>query len=160
MSADDDDVDTSRKTVKTFVPAYQKDAWKRHADGLDMSQSEFVRTMVQAGRRDFELEPSASSGAAPGTRENAADESGDSPEASSNGGATGASSAAGPDLEEQIVSILVDADHLSWDELLAKLTDDIEDRLEETLQQLQTENRVQYSGRHGGYAVVEGSDGN
>ena len=144
MSADEEDVDTSRKTVKTFVPAYQKDEWKRHADELDMSQSEFVRTMVQAGRRDFEIEPVAS-------------DSGSEGDAS--GGSTGGDPGGGADLEERIVSILSGSDHLSWEELVARLTNDIEDRLDETLQQLQTENRVQYSGRHGGYAVVEGNDG-
>jgi len=39
--------------VKTYVPEYQKDEWREHADDLDMSLSEFVRTMVQAGRRGF-----------------------------------------------------------------------------------------------------------
>ena len=48
--------DVERAVVKTYVPAYQKDAWVDHADRLDMSQSEFVRTMVQAGRSGFEFE--------------------------------------------------------------------------------------------------------
>src|SRR6056297_3482271 len=52
-SAMSDSADTSRSTVKTYVPAYQKASWQDHADDLDMSQSEFVRTMVQAGRRGF-----------------------------------------------------------------------------------------------------------
>jgi hypothetical protein len=147
MSADEEDVDTSRKTVKTFVPAYQKDEWKRHAEELDMSQSEFVRTMVQAGRRDFEFESTSSREASAGDE-------------ASGGGSPGGDGTGGDDLEDRIVSILANSDHLSWDELLSRLTNDIEDRLEATLQQLQTENRVQYSGRHGGYAVVEGNDGN
>jgi hypothetical protein len=151
MSADDEDVDTTRKTVKTFVPAYQKDAWKRHADDLDMSQSEFVRTMVQAGRRDFDLESPASAASEAESDANGGGSKSHSNDAN-DGGASG-------DLEARIVSILAGSEHLSWDELVAQLTNDIEDRLEETLQQLQTENRVQYSGRHGGYAVVEGHDG-
>jgi hypothetical protein len=160
MSADDDDVDTSRKTVKTFVPAYQKDAWKRHADDLDMSQSEFVRTMVQAGRRDFELEsPSRSESSPEGDASGGVDESGTG--GGDGGRSGGGHGGGGGDLDERIVSILSGSEHLSWDELVARLTTDIEDRLEETLQRLQTENRVQYSGRHGGYAVVmEGNDGN
>jgi hypothetical protein len=146
MSADEEDVDTSRKTVKTFVPAYQKDEWKRHADDLDMSQSEFVRTMVQAGRRDFEIESAVTNSG---------------PESDASASSTGSDPGGGAgDLEERIVSILAGSEHLSWEELVARLTNDIEDRLEETLQQLQTENRVQYSGRHGGYAVVERDDGN
>ena len=51
MTADGED--TSRTQVRTYVPAYQKSEWESHADELDMSQSEFVRTMVQAGRTRF-----------------------------------------------------------------------------------------------------------
>ncbi|WP_276301071.1 DUF5805 domain-containing protein [Halorussus lipolyticus] len=134
----DENVDTSRKTVKTFVPAYQKDEWKRHADELDMSQSEFVRTMVQAGRSDFEFD-------APGASESETE--------------TDETGSDGENLDEHVLSVLSTTEHLSWDELLDQLTNSIEDRLEETLQQLQTENRVQYSGRHGGYTLISGDDG-
>lgn len=41
--------------VTTRVPAYQKEAWRADAEELGMSQSEFVRTMVQAGRRELGL---------------------------------------------------------------------------------------------------------
>lgn len=135
--SDEEEVDRSRTVVKTFIPAYQKEKWKRHADELDMSQSEFVRTMVQAGRRDFEFETTG-----PSESEAESDEAGD-----------------GEELEEHVVSVLSTTEHLSWDDLLDKLTNSIEDRLEETLQQLQTENRVQYSGRRDGYTLVAGNDG-
>lgn len=140
--ADEQGVDTSRKTVKTFVPAYQKKEWKRHADELDMSQSEFVRTMVQAGRSDFEIEPLEPTQSNSSTADR-------SPDAS-----------VGDELDDHVISILSASEHLSWDELVDELTDSIEDRLEETLQQLQRNNRVQYSGRHGGYTLVKGNDGN
>lgn len=136
--SEEEETDTSRKAVKTFIPAYQKEEWKRHADELDMSQSEFVRTMVQAGRRDFEFEKTGTS------------------ESESEAGETGDS---GEDLEEHVLSVLSTTEHLSWDSLLDRLTNSIEDRLEETLQQLQTENRVQYSGRREGYTLVAGNDG-
>lgn len=45
--------DDERKTAKTYIPAYQKEEWKEHADELGMSQSEFIRCMVQAGRKVF-----------------------------------------------------------------------------------------------------------
>lgn len=52
-----------RTAVKTYVPAYQKEHWVEQAEELDMGLSEFVRTMVQAGRRGFggevESEPDA-----------------------------------------------------------------------------------------------------
>ena len=128
---------SERKTVMTYVPAQQKDEWKRHAERLGMSQSEFVRTMVQAGRSDFEVperygEPEG--------------------EGSSDG-------EGGSEFEERVLDALSAADHRSWDELLSALTDDIEDRLDETLQDLQAANRVQYSGRHGGYSLAPGAFG-
>jgi len=141
--ADDEDIDTTRKSVKTFVPAYQKAEWKRHADELDMSQSEFVRTMVQAGRRDFDVEPISSSDS--------------SSESDSDDG--DADAADGEELEEHVLAVLSTSEHLSWDDLVDELTNSIEDRLEETLQQLQRNNRVQYSGRQGGYTLVGGTDG-
>ncbi|SFC00000.1 hypothetical protein SAMN05444422_103431 [Halobiforma haloterrestris] len=127
-----DSADTSRKTVKTYVPAYQKEEWQSHADELDMSQSEFVRTMVQAGRRGFE----------PG------DEEPGSPDA--NPGGDG--------LETRVLELL-SADTYSWDELLEAVSDDIESRLDDALEELQAKNEIRYSGRHGGYTTVGDSDG-
>ena len=45
----------TRVTINTYVPEYQRDLWKQHAELLDMNLSEFVRAMVQAGRRDFDI---------------------------------------------------------------------------------------------------------
>ncbi|NHN58680.1 MULTISPECIES: DUF5805 domain-containing protein [Halorussus] len=131
-----DDADTDRAVVKTFVPTYQKDEWKRHADELDMSQSEFVRTMVQAGRRGFGLESETVSS------ENRAE------------GESEGSSPGGDGLETRLLDLLDSGEYLSWDQLVEELAGDFEDRLEETLQRLQNDNRVQYSGRRGGYTVV------
>lgn len=134
--ADEEDVDTSRKTVKTFVPAYQKEEWKRHAEELDMSQSEFVRTMVQAGRSDFEIEPIQPA----------------EPDSNSSEGGNGR------EFEERVLSVLSESEYPSWDELVDQLVDDIEEQLDESLQRLQRENRIEYSGRHDGYAVVTEND--
>ncbi|MFB6122874.1 MAG: DUF5805 domain-containing protein [Haloferacaceae archaeon] len=130
MDTEDDDVDTSRTAVKTYVPAYQKDRWRDHADRLDMSQSEFVRTMVQAGRRKFDV---------PGTAETATNQSSEDD---------------GDAFERRVRAALSEGDHRSWDELVERLTGNIEDRLESTLQDLQAANDVQYSGRHDGYTLV------
>lgn len=124
-----DSADTSRKSVKTYVPAYQKEEWQSHADDLDMSQSEFVRTMVQAGRKGFE-----SDSAEP-----------DSPDPDPGGSG----------LETQVLNLL-SSNTYSWEELLEAVSDDIESRLDETLEDLQSENRIRYSGRHGGYTTVDG----
>ncbi|GAB6862017.1 DUF5805 domain-containing protein [Haloplanus litoreus] len=123
--------DADSVAVKTYVPPYQKERWREHADRLGMSQSEFVRTMVQAGRRDFEVPEPADS---------------------VKGGEEVSSG-----LEPQVKGALDPEDHRSWDDLLAAVTEDVEDRLEETLADLQEANVVQYSGRAGGYTLVEDS---
>jgi hypothetical protein len=137
------DVDTSRVAVKTYVPAYQKDEWQSHADRLGMSQSEFVRTMVQAGRRGFLDGPEESGD----TEDRDTD---DTDETDSTDGDAG-----GDDLRERVVDALEDDSHHDWEELLEAVTDDIESRLEETLAELQDDNVVRYSGRHGGYTLIE-----
>jgi hypothetical protein len=122
--------DTERKVVKTYVPSHQKEQWHEHAAELEMSQSEFVRLMTQAGRRDFDLDGDVTD---PGPDDETPGVDG---------------------FEDRVLDILVDG-YCSWDELVQSLTDDIEERLETTLQQLQRENRVRYSGRHGGYTAED-----
>lgn len=127
--SDDDEVDTARKRVRTYVPAYQKEEWERHADRMDMSLSEFVRSMVQAGRRGFTGDDGRS-------------------------GSTEPSGAGDPDLEERVIGALADAECLSWEELLTEVTDDVEAQLEETLR---SSDRIQHSPRNGGYVLEEES---
>ena len=129
--------DTERTAVKTYVPAYQREIWDEHADELDMSRSEFVRSMVQAGRKGFDPRGS--------TAETGQDEDVD---------VSGDASDDSHTLESEILEQL-DGQCLAWDELFEALTDDIESQLEETLQELQSANRVQYSGPRGGYVLVE-----
>jgi len=137
MAADSDE----RTSVRTYVPKYQKENWQSHADELDMSQSEFVRTMVQAGRKGFEP---------PETEASLDSASAEDTEPRSPGANPG-----GNGLKERVVEALADGDHCDWDGLVAALTDDIEQRLDETLQELQSAGRVRYSGRHGGYVLDE-----
>jgi len=124
--------DTSRAVVQTYVPTYQRELWDDHADRLDMSRSEFVRTMVQAGRRQIGDDPELVAGA---EQERTASEE--------------------ESLGEEVVTLLTEADALAWEELLAALTDDIESRLDETLQELQESNQIRYSGREDGYVLGE-----
>ena len=143
--ATDDDVDTSRTSVKTYVPAYQKAQWKSHADELGMSQSEFVRSMVQAGRRGFggsddEADGSSPAGASVQERNNES--------MIQQGGGSG-------ELSERVVALLEREGTLSWEALVEALTDDIEERLDDTMAELQDESKVRYSGRHGGYTLSE-----
>lgn len=123
--------DKEQRVVKTYVSAYQKERWREHADELEMSQSEFIRTMTQAGRRGFDF------GSNDTRRMDSEDET-----------------PGVDDLEDRVLNIL-DNGYCSWDKLVESLTEDLEDRLEVTLQRLQRKNRIQYSGRHGGYTVED-----
>lgn len=127
-----DSADTEKKSIKTYVPAYQKATWKSHADELEMSQSEFIRTMVQAGRKGFEPASEEPTSPAPNPGGNA--------------------------LETQVLKLLSN-DSYSWEELLETVSNDIESRLDETLEELQAANEIRYSGRHGGYTVVGDHNG-
>ncbi|QWC20405.1 DUF5805 domain-containing protein [Halorubrum sp. 2020YC2] len=123
---------SDRQSVKTYVPTEQKDVWREHADELDMSLSEFVRTMVQAGRRGFA--PAAETGS-----EEPASEPSDP---------------GGRDLETRVRAVL-ESGPCSWDELVQAVVSDVEDELEATLDDLQDRNRVRYSGRDGGYVLTD-----
>jgi len=134
----DSEANDERVSVRTYVPAYQREEWDDHADELGMSRSEFVRTMVQAGRRGFFEEPDE-------PESPTVDSSGPDPKGSS--GET--------DLEDQVIGALSRGAYLPWEDLLQAVTEDIERRLEETLQTLQSSGRVRYSGRNGGYTIDE-----
>jgi hypothetical protein len=141
IMAADSDPNTSKVAVQTYLPEYQRDEWDAHAEELDMSRSEFVKAMVQAGRRGFEGETRPESEPAVSAP------SEQSPEAGGTGSLPGAS------LEETVIDELADEEYLSWEDLLAAVTDDVESRLEATLQELQSSGKVRYSGRHGGYTL-------
>ena len=110
-----------------------------------MSQSEFVRTMVQAGRRGFgadETDDTSDTDERTGPDENPVEPG---PPGSTPGG---------NGLEDWLLDTL-DEEPCSWDELLGEMTEDVEERLDAVLERLQTENRIQYSGRSGGYVKTE-----
>ncbi|MEY7849912.1 DUF5805 domain-containing protein [Natrarchaeobius sp. A-rgal3] len=128
----EESANTERTSISTYLPAYQKAEWESHADDLGMSQSEFVRTMVQAGRKGFE----------PAEKE--------LPSEGSDPGGNG--------LETRVLELL-STDTYSWDELLEAISDDVESRLDDAIGDLQANNRIRYSGRHDGYVLVGGDDG-
>ena len=130
---DSAEVDTERTRVQTYVPAYQKSVWQEHADELGMTQSEFVRTMVQAGRRGFL----------------------DGTETADSGGASSASNPQGEGTEEAVVESLRAEGPLDWDQLVERLSENVEDRLDEALTSLQDQSRLRYSGRDGGYVLTD-----
>ena len=130
--------DEGRVTISTYVPAHQRERWREDAERLGMSQSEFLRTMVQAGRRGFALDG----------------ESGKSVEADVAG-----SNPRGNDLKTAIHEILRTSGPLAWSDLTAELIGDLEDDLESALIELQSENRIQHSPREGTYSLAEADGG-
>lgn len=161
-----EDVDTSRVAVKTYVPAYQKEAWAAEAEELDMSQSEFVRTMVQAGRRGFLDELDTDLDPVPEADTDGSTASEDSePDATADVDASDATTQNEPGADGQAIDIADRAFHLiaaeepiDWDDLHTELVGDLEAELDRSLQELQAENRITYSGREGGYVVLEGEN--
>ena len=135
-------VDDERVTVRTYVPAWQRERWREEAEDRGMSQSEFVRTMVQAGRRGFDL------------GETAAEQS--NPVKGSDRDVTPGVEAGGVELEDRTLELVEREGPLDWDGLVEGLVGDFEDRLEDALGELQSANRVKHSGRAGGYVVDDG----
>lgn len=127
-----------RVSVQTYVPAAQRQVWRDEADEMDMSQAEYVRSMVQAGRRSFDLGGSGNGGTKP------TDERG-SPDA--NPGGSG--------LKDRVLDVLETYEVADWEDIRAAVTDDIDDRLEDALSELQGEDSIRYSGRRDGYVVVD-----
>ncbi|MFB6125301.1 MAG: DUF5805 domain-containing protein [Halanaeroarchaeum sp.] len=136
-----DDSATERSVVTTYVPAYQKAAWREHADDLGMSQSEFVKTMVQAGRRGFGADVETPDAATPSS----------TPEPQGSRADDGA-----PDgFEAQVLSAVENQPYLGWDELVEAVLGDLEGDLEEAVTNLQQRNEITHSPRKGGYVRVE-----
>jgi len=154
-----DGPETERVSVSTYVPAYQRETWTAEAESMGVSRSEYVRLMVQAGRRSFDLDGAGDRGSEPptngtsgaGDRSPGTSVTGRNPEDGRNPG----SDPRGGVLRDRVLDLLDSEEYLDWDELVAGLTEDIEDRLDETLDTLQSEGRVRHSGRHGGYTVVD-----
>lgn len=136
--SDEEGSETETVQVKTRVPKYQKSEWKADAERLGMSQSEFVRTMVQAGRSGFEAPENGASESNPS----------ETPPDPSN--------PRGDGLKLRVHSALAEREVVSWDELVAELSDDFEDRLEAALAELEATNRIRYSPRDGGYVSTDG----
>jgi hypothetical protein len=122
MSKDDD-----RTAVTTYVPSYQKDEWATHAEQLEMSQAEFVRTMVQAGRRGFD-----------DTDPDSTDSEGSNPRG---------------DMEETVLQALDDTGPLTWEDLHEEVTNDLEDQLEEAIVSLQDEDLISHRPRDNSYVL-------
>ncbi|AGN02857.1 hypothetical protein L593_14605 [Salinarchaeum sp. Harcht-Bsk1] len=128
--------DPERTSVRTYVPAYQKEEWATRANELEMSLSEFVRTMVQAGKRGFEGgQPAAESR----DREK---------------GGSGDATPGGQDLETTVLDALENGP-LEFDELVDVVAEDFRRDVDEALGRLEEEDRVEHDRLDGGYRVTD-----
>lgn len=130
--------DTERTAVRTYVPQYQKEEWADHADSLDMSQSEFVRTMVQAGRKELGL--ASNEGTSEDSNRAQPDDSGSS------------------DMRDAIIEALEEGEPLDWDDLVNCVVGDIEGEIEAVLERLEDEKMVRYRPRKQGYVLTHERD--
>lgn len=124
----DEELDTESVHVQTYIPAYQRDIWDEEAEEMNMNRSEYLRSMVQAGRR-------AMSG------EIALDEDTDKDDDA--------------DLRDDVLEAIRDSDHVSFDVLVNALASDFEGRMDAILDELQNDDLIRYNGRHGGYTAVK-----
>lgn len=132
-----EEADTDRVAVRTYVPEYQRAEWDSEAEALDMSRAEYVRSMVQAGRREFSVAATPTS-----TAGEEQPRSGDA-----NPGGNG--------LRTRMLDVLDSEGPCEWDELVAGVTGDLEQRLEEQLESLKHEGAVHHDARGGGYRVSD-----
>jgi hypothetical protein len=110
--ASDGTVETDRAHVQTYVPEYQKDEWVSEAEAMNMSLSEFVRSMVQAGRSDISADADV------GSSDSAGEPAG-TPSSTPDPGGSG--------LEDRVVDILDSDEFYDWDELVADTSELVED---------------------------------
>jgi predicted Rossmann fold nucleotide-binding protein DprA/Smf involved in DNA uptake len=121
--------DDARRAVQTYVPASQRERWLAEADDLDMSQAEYVRSMVQAGRRNLGIDE----------RERTED-----PDANPRGN----------DVKDRVLSALSRENPVAFDRIVAQVTGDIEGEVQAALSRLDQDDRVRH--RPGEGYVIDG----
>lgn len=121
--------EADRAAITTYIPAYQKAEWEADAEALEMSQSEFVRTMVQAGRRGF------------------GDPTHEEPD--SQGSNPGSS------VRETVLQVLESNGDLTWEELFEQIANDLESKVETAVMELQEERIIAHKPRDGTYTLKE-----
>lgn len=123
-----DSTSTERKTVKTYVPNFQKQEWKNQAHESDMTLSEFVRVMVQSGRNAYFVDRQ------------------ESPRPDVTPGGNG--------LKTRILDILQSNGPKTFDELVDAISSNIETDVEHALNELQSEQQLEHTIR-GKWSILE-----
>lgn len=132
--------DGERAAVRTYVTENQRDEWDREAERLEMSRAEYVRSMVQAGRRGFTLEePDAQ------------------PENPSEGPCSDVDPG-GDGLRTRILDVLEREGPCSWDEIVAEVTQELEDQVDAELEVLNRQGVIEQDSRTGNHRVTENGE--
>lgn len=139
-----DSVDTDRTVVTTYVPAYQKSAWESHAAELGMSQSEFVRSMVQAGRRGFGADSED-----PSNESDAGRQPSDVEEAGS------ADATPGVDTRKLVLQTLETDGPLTGEEIVDAVLEEWRSEIGDTLETLQAEGVIRRPALGNEFELVE-----
>ncbi len=121
--------DSESVAITTYIPQHQKSKWESHADELEMSLSEFVRTMVQAGRRGFgDTEPDSTQSADVNP---------------------------GSNMQKTVLQALDENEGLTWDELVEFVQTDLESSLETAVIKLQEADDITHRPRDGTYTRTD-----
>jgi hypothetical protein len=119
MCTTDEMSDSSEnKEVKTRIPPEQVEIWTEEADEMNVPRSEYIRYMVQAGRRQFAFTEAA------------------------------ASDTDGTDINRRVVAALQEHNKLSWEELTNEVIGDLEDEIEDAVEELEDVGDVRTSLRN------------
>jgi len=110
-------------SVQVTVPDHQLEEWDELAEENDMSRSMFVRACVEAGRRQLAELEPT--------------------ESESNS----------KELESDIINVVSENNGISADNLVAEVTEPIEEEIYKKIEKLDGEGRLAYSPRKGGYVV-------
>lgn len=109
---------SKRKRIRTSAPEEQIEIWEAEAEEMNVTRAEYMRLMMQAGRRNFGL-------AEPET-----------------------SDSDGINIEERVIETLQEHGEMSWDELVEKAVGDVEEEVEKVIEKLDEKGRVSTSVRN------------
>jgi hypothetical protein len=146
---ENEEVDTERGAITAGVPAYQKEGWVKEADKLDMSRSEYLRTMIQACRHDLgiaeDIGPVRHAERSIGSNQEERINDSHHRETSSEPSTLGSGGLKAHPLED-----IRREEILSVDDLVTTTAGDIEEQLHNGLADLQSSDHVRYNGREEG----------
>lgn len=115
------------KPLNVTVPAYQREIYDDEADQLGFdSRAAYIRSMINAGRRDFGLNPK---------------------------GSTQDSASLDALIEARITTLLQDADGLTKDEVVAELEAEIEAVATDVLDRLDDDGTIDYDVQQNGFVM-------